>query len=96
MKINAKRKWRWGSKTLFAPKASKIIVFERSTTAAQDRVVDQVAVSLDGCSAEDADRASTIAAKVRRNGSKILSIAGISTSSGKCFARNRQIKTHVY
>lgn len=80
-----KRKWRWGSKSLFGSRASnKVIVLEHASinTQSDPREHSAVHLSLDGCSAEDVRYIMGVGAKMRRNGSKLLSIVGLQRSSG--------------
>ena len=82
---NTKRKWRWSSKSLFGSKASnKVIILEHASlnTLADARELSAIHMSLDGCSAEDVRHMMGVGAKMRRNGSKLLSIVGLQRSSG--------------
>ena len=82
---NTKRKWRWSSKSLFGSRASnKVIVLEHASlhTLPDPREHNAVHMSLDGCSAEDVRYMMSVGAKMRRNGSKLLSIVGLQRSSG--------------
>lgn len=76
-----KRKWRWSSKSLFASTASKKAVkLDHSMLDNHDGVAEYNVtkeVSVDGCSTEDFEHRSGVAAKMRRNGSKLLSVVGI-------------------
>ena len=83
--VNTKRKWRWSSKSLFGSKASsKVIILEHASlnTPSDAREHSAVHMSLDGCSAEDVRHMMGVGARVRRNGSKLLSIVGLRRSSG--------------
>lgn len=75
-----KRKWRWSSKSLFASIApNKAVKLDHSVFHTQDGAADLKFtndMSLDGCSTEDSHR-SGVAARMRRNGSKLLSVVGI-------------------
>lgn len=76
-----KRKWRWSSKSLFAPTVSqKAVKLDHSMLDNHDGVAEYNVTkefSMDGCSTEDFEHRSGVAAKMRRNGSKLLSIVGI-------------------
>lgn len=89
MKDDTKRKWRWSSKSLFASsQPKKVLVVNQSILDNQDSAADQFAVhemSLDGCSTEDGHERSGVAARIRRHGSRFLSIVGLQRSSGMCF-----------
>jgi len=83
-----KRKWRWSSKSLFVSRApSKVVVIEQSTqgdptypTPLPDIVHGDT--SLDGAAAEDSHGRSKLD-KMRRSGSKFLSMVGLQRNSGK-------------
>ena len=84
---NAKRKWRWSSKGLLGSKApSKVIILDHVPLHMHDGAGDQFALdmSLDGCETEDGNPRTGVAAKMRRNGSRLLSIVGWQRSSGQC------------
>ena len=86
MTVNAKRKWRWSSKSVFVPRPTKVTVIEESTPDSPEGVGNQPVVfdiSMDGCSTENGQDKSKLAAKMRRNGSRFLSIVGFSRSSGE-------------
>jgi len=76
-----KRKWRWSSKSPFASVApNKTAKRDHSVLHTQDGAADlnfTTDMSLDGCSTEDSQQRSGVAARMRRNGSKLLSIVGI-------------------
>lgn len=76
-----KRKWRWSSKSLFTSVApNKAAKRDNSVLHTQDGAADlnfTMDMSLDGCSTEDSQQRSGVAARMRRNGSKLLSFVGI-------------------
>lgn len=76
-----KRAWRWSSKGLFASIApNKATKRDHSGLQTQDGPADlhpTIEMSLDGCSTEYSQQRSSVAARMRRNGSKLLSIVGI-------------------
>lgn len=76
-----KRKWRWSSKSLFASIApNKAVKLEHSVLRTQDGAADQIPtidMSLDGCNTRDGQQRPNVAARMRRNGSKLLSAVGI-------------------
>lgn len=88
MKGDTKRKWRWSSKGLFASnQPKKVLVVDQSMLDTHDGAADRFDVneiSLDGCSMEDGHERWGVAARMRRHGSRILSIVGLQRSSGKC------------
>ena len=66
---------------------NKVLVVDQSMLDTHDGAIDGFAVnemSLDGCSMEDGHERSGLAARMRRHGSKILSIVGLQRSSGMC------------
>ncbi len=78
MGANQKRKRQWSSKGLFGLKTvSKIFVIEQLPST-----LDNVSHDADMCSAENAHEKSGTAAKLRRTGSKLLSVVRFSGSSG--------------
>ena len=86
MKDDTKRKWRWSSKSLFASsQPKKKLVVNQSMLDNQDSAPDRFAfneMSLDSCSTEDGHERSGMAARIRRHGSRFLSIVGLQRSSG--------------
>ena len=88
MKHETKRKWRWSSKSLFSSsQPKKVLVVNQSmldnqASAADGFIVNEM--SLDGCSTEDGHERSGMAARIRRHGSRFLSIVGLQRSSGTC------------
>ena len=88
MKGDTKRKWRWSSKSLVtSSQPNKVLVVDQSMLDTHGGADDRFAVtemSLDGCSMEDGHERSGLAARMRRHGSKILSIVGLQRSSGMC------------
>ena len=86
MKIDTKRKWRWSSKSVVASgQPNKVLVVGQSIPYTKHSVADRTAVnemSLDGCSMEDACERLGLAARMRRHGSRFLSIVGLQRSSG--------------
>ena len=89
MKGYTKRKWRWSSKSAVASnQPSKVLVVDQSMLETHEDAADRFAVnelSLDGCSVEDGRERSGMAARMRRHGSRFLSIVGLQRSSGICF-----------
>ena len=89
MKGYTKRKWRWSSKSVVASgQPNKVLVVDQSMLDTHDDATDRFAVnemSLDGCSVEDGRERSGMAARMRRHGSRFLSIVGLQRSSGMCF-----------
>lgn len=89
MKGYTKRKWRWSSKSVVASgQPSKVLVLDQSMLDIHDEAADRFVVneiSLDGCSVEDGRERSRMAARMRRHGSRFLSIVGLQRSSGICF-----------
>ena len=90
MKGDTKRKWRWSSKSAIASsQPSKVVVVDRPMLDTHDGAADQVRVnemSLDGCSMEDGHERSGMAARMRRHGSRFLSIVGLQRSTGMYFS----------
>ena len=88
MKGDTKRKWRWSSKSLLASsQPNKVLIVDQSILNTHDRAADRLAlneISLDGCSMEDGHERSGMAAKMRRHGSRFLSMVGLQRSSGMC------------
>lgn len=82
---NNKRKWSWDSRSVFASKGpSKVAEIDRTILDAQD-ATSRLApsdMSLDGCSTKDVHQRAGLTARMRRNGSKFLSIVGFQRSSG--------------
>lgn len=89
MEGDTKRKWRWSSKSAIASsRPSKVVVVDRSVLDTHDGAADRVGVteiSLDGCSMEDGHERSGMAARMRRHGSRFLSIVGLQRSTGMFF-----------
>lgn len=89
MKHETKRKWRWSSKSPFSSsQPKKRLVVNQSMVDNQDSAPDGFIVnemSLDGCSTEDGHERSGMAARIRRHGSRFLSIVGLQRSSGMCY-----------
>lgn len=90
MKGYTKRKWRWSSKSVVASggQPSKVLVVDQSMLDIYDDAADRFVVnemSLDGCSVEDGRERPGMAARMRRHGSRFLSIVGLQRSSGMCF-----------
>ena len=90
MKGDTKRKWRWSSKSAFASsQPSKVLVVDQPINTSHDAAADRFAVnemSLDAYSIEDGRERSGMAGRMRRHGSKFLSIVGLQRSSGMCFS----------
>ena len=90
MEGDTKRKWRWSSKSAIASsRPSKVVVVDRSMLDTHDAAADRVGVteiSLDGCSMEDGHERSGMAARMRRHGSRFLSIVGLQRSTGMFFS----------
>ena len=90
MKGDTKRKWRWSSKSAFASsQPSKVLVVDQPLNNSHDGAADGFAVngmSLDACSIEDGRERLGMAARMRRHGSKFLSVVGLQRSSGMCFS----------
>ena len=90
MQGDTKRKWRWSSKSLHASgQPNKVLVVDQLMPDSHNGAMDRFAVnemSLDGCSMEDARERSGLAARMRRHGSRFLSIVGLQRSSGMCFS----------
>ena len=88
MKADNKRKWRWSSKSLIASsQPNKVHVVDRSMPDTHDDAADRSVVtemSLDGCSMDDGHERSGMVARMRRHGSRLLSIVGLQRSSGVC------------
>lgn len=88
MKGDTKRKWRWSSKGLIASsQPNKVLIVDQSMLDTHDGTADRFAInemSLDGCSMEDGYEHSGMAARMRRHGSRLLSIVGLQRSSGLC------------
>ena len=88
MKGDTKRKWRWSSKSLVTSvQSNKVLVVDQSMLDTRDGAGDRFAVnemSLDGCSIEDDHKRPGMAARMRRHGSRFLSIVGLQRSSGMC------------
>ena len=86
MKGDTKRKWRWSSKSAFASsQPSKVLVVDQPMNTFHDGAADRFAVnemSLDAYSMEDDRERSGLAGRMRRRGSKFLSIVGLQRSSG--------------
>lgn len=84
MKGDTKRKWRWSSKSLFASnQPNKVLVIDPLMVDTHVGPTDRFAVnemSLDGCSMEDGHERSGVAARMRRHGSRLLSIVGLQSS----------------
>lgn len=82
-----KRKWRWGSKSIFGSRApNKVVITEHSIASHQKGSTDQRAAndtSPDGCDIEDERQRSRVKVKLRRNGSKFLSIVSLKRDSGE-------------
>ena len=89
MDSDTKRKWRWSSNSLVASgQPTKVLVVDRSMLSPYSFAADQIAVhglSLDGCSMEEAHERPGLAARMRRHGSRFLSIVGFQRSSGMLF-----------
>ena len=96
MKGDTKRKWRWSSKSLIATsQPNKVLVIDQSTLDFHDGAADRFAaneISLDGCSMEDVRERMGMAARMRRHGSRFLSIVGLQRSSGMCSSLVRLLK----
>ena len=88
MKADTKRKWRWSSKSLIASsQPHKVHVVDRTMPDTHDDAADRSVVtemSLDGCSMDDGRERSGVVARMRRHGSRFLSIVGLQRSSGVC------------
>lgn len=88
MKGDTKRKWHWSSRSLIASsQPKKVLVVDQSMLDKHDGAADRFAInetSLDGCSMEDGDERSGMAERMRRHGSRFLSIVGLQRSSGMC------------
>ena len=86
MQGDSKRKWRWSSKSLHAScQPNKVFVIDQSMPNTHNGTTNRFAVnevSLDGCSMDDARERSGLAARMRRHGSRFLSIVGLQRSSG--------------
>lgn len=86
MKSDTKRKWRLSSKSLVVSgQPSKVFVVDQPLLDIYDGATDRIAaneISLDGCSMEDGHERSRMAARIRRHGSRFLSIVGFQRSSG--------------
>ena len=88
MKGDTKRTWRWSSKSFIATgQANKVLFVQQTMPDAYDGAADRLAVnemSLDGFSMEESHEPSGAAARMRRHGSRFLSIMGLQRSSGMC------------
>ena len=97
MKADTKRRWRWSSKSVVAfSQPSKVLVVDQLMITSNDGAADRFAVnelSLDACSMEDGRDRSGMAARMRRHGSKFLSIVGLQRSSGMCFSPGAHLTT---
>lgn len=86
MKANQKRKGQWSSRVFFQRKAAgKVQVTEQLLNQPSNepkRGSTVVNTSMDGCSIDNPRAMSNTAAKLRRTGSKLLSIVSFSGSSG--------------
>ena len=80
MPSNSKRKSRWSSKGLFGSKSpNKVVVVERSSSNNPNYSGD---VSL-GSSSNDRGEKNGFRSRVRRSGSKVLSLLGLSKHSSE-------------
>ena len=81
MTVKSKRKWGWSSKNLLASvSTNKALKLDYPIINNQDGTVDQINTndfSLDGCSLEDSHYTIGLAARMRRSGSKFLSVVGL-------------------
>jgi len=86
MPAKTKRKWRWSSKSLFASGApNKILKIEHPIISTQDGTTDQRLpddASLEGYGLGDSQSRIGVAARMRRSGSKLLSIVGLQRNDG--------------
>lgn len=86
MKGDIKRKWRWSSKSLVASNhPNKVLVVDQSMLDTHDSAADRFAVKEMSFDMEDDHERLGMAARMRRHGSRFISIVGLQRNSGMCF-----------
>ena len=92
MTAKSKRKWRWNSRSLFTSASpNKTVKLDHTIIDTQDGTTDyhySQDMLLDGHGSEQSQLRTGMAARLRRNGSKLLSLVGLQRNGDSCQSRD--------